>query len=426
MKKTFCLLAALLLASIASQAQWLTLNTANSGLHSDVVREVAVADNGTLWVATQTAVQKYDGTSWTTYTQADGLDYTAIKCVAVRGTTVWVGHDRGLSRFDGTSWINFTNAADLPVGLFGGNDRTINDVVIQANGTIWLAGSRGLGRYNGTSWTKFNRANSGLNEEAVTALALDEALNTLWIGTNCLSLQSGVYSLNTLNLAWRYYSLPGGNCVHGLAVGNTGTVFVGTCNASGLTTIDAGTGTVGSVSVSGCVALDGVAADPTDPTRAWVVAEPMGPATSPRGLLAYSAQSGGSVTREFNVGNSALPSPWVTSVAVQPVGSALKVWVGTTDRGLAVYETVVTAPRPARAAVALQLLPNPATDAVEVRTDLSQYELSVYDNAGRLRHRQQVRGSQPLRLPVLGWARGLYHVRLRSEQGSGYARFSKS
>jgi ligand-binding sensor domain-containing protein len=422
MKKAFrLLLGGMLLYASPALAQWQLYNAANSGLHSNLVREVATDDNGTVWVATQRAVQKFDGTTWTTYTQADGLNYTAIKCIAVRAGIVWVGTDRGLIRFDGTTWMNFNNAADLPVGLFGPNDLTVNDVVIAADGTIWLAGSRGLGRYDGTTWTKFNSTNSGLKENGVTALALDEGLNTLWIGTNCNSTQSGVYALNTLNTSWRYFNMQGRNCVHGLAVNNTGTVFVGTCNASGLTTIDTASGTLGAVTNSGCVALDGVANDAGTDGRVWVVAEPMGPSGTPKGLLAYD---GSSVVQEFNTGNSQLPSANVTTVATQRVGSALRVWVGTFDQGLAVYESVVTSQRRAADVAQLQVSPNPATATVEVRSDVAKGKLTAYDNTGRLVYTGPTEATN-FSLDVRSWPSGLYHLRLTSPQGTVTRRLLK-
>ncbi|RAK66122.1 T9SS type A sorting domain-containing protein [Hymenobacter edaphi] len=426
MKPSFCLLTATLLLSglaLPARAQWQTYTTANSGLHSNVVREVTTDENGHLWVATQAAVQRFDGTTWTTYTQAHGLDYGTIKCVAARGGVVWVGHDRGLSRFDGAAWTNFTNAADLPVGLFGPTDRSITDVVIGPDGTVWLAGSRGLGRYDGSTWRKYNRSNSGLQEEAITALALDEGLNTLWIGTNCNSAQGGVYALNLTASSWRYFNMAGRNCVHGLAVSTAGTVFVGTCNASGLTTIDAGTGTRGAVTSSGCVTLDGVAADPTDPDRAWVVAEQMGASPTPYGLLAYDGRRGTFVEQHVP-SSTGLPSHNVSSVSAQRVGSGQRVWVGTTDRGLAVYQAVVSSSRRPADAPALALSPNPATETVEVAAAPPGARLAVYDNAGRLVYAAPV-AAAPVRLDVRSWPAGLYHLRLSSAQGTRTGRLLK-
>lgn len=422
MNTIYCILALLLLLVNPAAAQWTTYNTTNSPLHSNAVREVALAADGSKWIATQRAIQKLTGNMWTTYPAANGPAFANVMCVAVGNGVVWVGSEQGLSRFDGTSWTTFNSQTQLPTGGYGPNDLTITDIIMGQNGTVWLAGSRGIAKFDGTTWTKFNSSNSGLREEAVTALALDEAANTLWIGTNCNSANSGVYSLNTLNSTWRYFNLAGNNCVHGVAVSASGTVFVGTCNSSGLLTINPA-GTTSAVTASSCVALDGVATDPTNPHRAWVASETMNTTNNlPKGLLVYDGMA---VVQQFNTANSPLPSNLVSSVVLEQAGGRLRAWVGTADEGLALYETVATAVRTGQAPIAVEVFPNPAATDVEIRTALAHYDLAVYDNAGRLLHTRHVTQGGPVRLPLQDWPSGLYYVRLTSASGTGYVRFSK-
>lgn len=419
------LLALCLLSATTALAQWRTYNTSNSPLHSNVVREVAIATDGSKWVATQSAVQHLVGTTWTTYTQANGLNYTSILCIAARNGVVWVGTDKGLCRFDGTTWTNYNDPAQLPTR--GGLDLAITDVVIAQTGAIWVAGSRGVAQFDGTTWTKYNSTNSYLKEEAVMALAVNDTNTLLWIATNCNSANSGVYwrskdGATGIEL-WGYNNLGGNNCVHGLAVSpqTSGRVVVGTCNSSSLLTISGGV--AGPATPSSCVAPDGVALDPTNPQRAWVATESIGTGgTAPKGLLVYD---GTRIVQEFNTSNSGLPSNLLSSVALEQTSGLLRAWVSTADQGLAVYESTVLAERPAQTRIALAVLPNPATTALEVRTDLSRYNLAVYDNVGHLLHQQAVTQTGPVHLPLQHWAPGLYHVRLTSEQGVGYARFSK-
>jgi ligand-binding sensor domain-containing protein len=422
MKTVFTFLVWLLAGSTA-MAQWQILNASNSLLHSNLVREVAIDTDGSKWIATQTAVQKLSGSTWTTYTGVNGSSFVNVVSIAARNGVVWVGSSQGLSRFDGSTWTTFNDPTKLPVGLFGPNDLTINKVTITQTGTVWMAGSRGLARFDGTTWAKFNSSNSGLREEAVTSLALDETVNTLWVGTNCNSSNSGVYALNLLNSSFRYYSLAGSSCVHGVAVNDVGVVFVGTCNTSRLLTLDNG---VASAAIpSSCVALGGLAADPGNRSRAWVATESFGTAgTAPRGLLVYDSNSN-TVVQQFNTANSALPSNLLSSVALEQQGGRLRAWVGTSNQGLAVYETIVTAQQASQDALALTVLPNPAATTVEVRTDLTRYELTVYDTAGRLLHQEQVAQNGPVQLSVQAWPQGLYHLRIASEKGIRYAHFSK-
>jgi len=421
MKTLFHGLIICLLSINAALAQWQTLNTSNSPLHSNVVREVALDSDGSKWIATQRAVQKLSGSNWTTYTAFGSTSFNNVVCIAARNGIVWVGSDKGLSRFDGTTWTTFNDPTKLPVGTFGLNDLTINDVVVAQDGTVWLAGSRGIAQYDGTTWRKYNSSNSPLKEEAVTALALDESGNRLCIATNCNSANSGVYLYNYLIDIWVYNNLGGTNCVHGLAVNATGKVFAGTCNRSGLLTLE--NNVVSPFTVASCVALDGVAADPSNPQRVWVATESISPSsTAPKGLLVYD---GASIVQQFNTSNSSLPSNLLSSVVLEQTGGQLSAWVGTADQGLARYETTVTAQRPAQPRIVLDVLPNPASSTVEVRTDLGQYQVSVYDNTGRQLHSEQVRQAGPLHLRVQDWPAGLYHLRLTSDKGVGYARFCK-
>ncbi|UOQ52017.1 T9SS type A sorting domain-containing protein [Hymenobacter cellulosivorans] len=423
MKSMVTLLCAWLLTGTAALAQWQTLNVTNSPLHSNVVREVAIDSDGSQWIATQRALQHLSGTTWTTFTAANGLPSSNVVSLAVRNGIVWVGTDKGLSRFDGTTWTYFNDPTKLPVGRFGGNDLTITELVISSTGTVWMAGSRGIARFDGITWTKFNSSNSSLKEEAVTSLALDETVNMLWIGTNCNSTNSGLYGLNTLNFSFRYHKLTGNNCVHGVAVNNLGAVVIGTCNTSMLLTLD--NGWLSTPTPSSCVALGGMAPDPSNPARVWVATESFGTAgTAPRGLLVYDSNSN-TVVQQFNMANSALPTNLLSSVALQQTGGRLKVWVGTADQGLAVYETVVTAQRAPETKLALTMVPNPASATVEVRADLPRYALTVYDTAGRLLHQEQVLGRQSVQLAVQSWPRGLYHVRLTAGEEVRTGHFSK-
>lgn len=419
------LLALCLLSATTALAQWRTYNISNSPLHSNVVLEVAIATDGSKWIATKFAVQHLVGTAWTTYTQTNGLNYNSILCIAARDGVVWVGTDKGLCRFDGTTWTNYNDPAQLPTR--GGLDLAITDVVIARTGAIWVAGSRGVAQFDGTAWTKYNSTNSYLKEEAVTALAVNDNNTLLWIATNCNSANSGVYWRSKDGPSepelWGYNNLGGNNCVHGLAAGPqaAGRVVVGTCNSSSLLTISGGV--AGPATPSNCVALDGVEQDPTNPQRAWVATESSGTGgTAPKGLLVYD---GTRIVQEFNTTNSGLPSNLLSSVALEQAGGTLRAWVGTADQGLAVYESTVMAERPVQARIALAVLPNPATTTLEVRADLSRYDLAVYDNVGHLLHQQLVTQAGPVHLPVQGWAPGLYHVRLTIGQGTGYARFSK-
>jgi len=134
-----------------------TLST-NGELSSDRTRDIAVDQNGTVWV-----------------TADNGLN-------AVRGT-----YTRGVG-FDVSSWRIYSTSDGLP-------DNEINAVLTDPNGTTWVGTENGLSRINqdGEVEFTFNRSNSGLIDNRVKSLLLDEQQSELWVGT--------INGLSRLNLA---------------------------------------------------------------------------------------------------------------------------------------------------------------------------------------------------------------------------------
>ncbi len=161
------------------------------------MRSIAVDRFGTVWASVgQSGVLAFDG-DWRHYGVVDGLPSSMMGNIAVAPDgTVWVGGDglygdpggdvpaAGIARFDGSSWTTFTTAD----GLLG-ND---GDVVIGPNGAIWvihtslpddaakaLDGSppSGLSRYDGIRWVTYPDAPVGHGGAAVSADG------TLWLGS---------------------------------------------------------------------------------------------------------------------------------------------------------------------------------------------------------------------------------------------------
>jgi hypothetical protein len=137
--------------------------TTADGLPDDNAFQVAVAVDGTIWVATDVlygnpefalpdeaaGVASFDGTSWTTYTLADGLLSNDGVVAAGPDGTAWVVHGeiapRGYARFDGTAWTAYPT--DPPVGGFR--------AVVDSDGTLWTASEDGLVRFDGVTKTVY-------------------------------------------------------------------------------------------------------------------------------------------------------------------------------------------------------------------------------------------------------------------------------
>jgi ligand-binding sensor domain-containing protein len=158
---------------------WTNYNE-NNGLAGNNITSIAVDSIGNIWFGTgyecshggqcgAHGVSKFDGSTWTNYTTADGLagDYITAIASDLAGN-MWFGTAYGgVSKFDGTTWTTY-----LDMGLI---DR-------DALGNVWFITNDGLSKFDGTSFTTYTKPD-GLPGYEITAIASDPAGN-VWVGTN--------------------------------------------------------------------------------------------------------------------------------------------------------------------------------------------------------------------------------------------------
>jgi ligand-binding sensor domain-containing protein len=104
---------------------------------------MVMAPNGDLWFGTEVSgVYRLSGTTWTHYTTKDGLaSDLLIRSIAIaKDGAVWVGTVNGLSQFDGQRWTTFTLDDD-------GGSHTIGPILIAADGSVWLGYFAGIAHY---------------------------------------------------------------------------------------------------------------------------------------------------------------------------------------------------------------------------------------------------------------------------------------
>jgi sugar lactone lactonase YvrE len=139
-----------------------TRYTTDDGLPSDNIAQVASAGDGMIWVATDAlypapsagspdvaaGVASFDGTTWTTYTMADGLVWNDGVVAAGPNGTVWTVHNgtppHGYARLDGTTWTSYL-FGQLPVG----GSRS----AVGPDGTLWTVSEDGLISFDGITRT---------------------------------------------------------------------------------------------------------------------------------------------------------------------------------------------------------------------------------------------------------------------------------
>ena len=105
------------------------------------IEHIAEDEASHLWFATVTnGVSRFDGETFSTFTQKDGLSSNSICCIAadLRGN-VWFGGGGGVSWYDGHEFHRLDLSA-------WGEDYFIVYLALDRDGRIWMAG--GLNRNN--------------------------------------------------------------------------------------------------------------------------------------------------------------------------------------------------------------------------------------------------------------------------------------
>ena len=132
---------------------------------------------GNLWFGTIGAgVYRYDGKKFTNITTKDGLAHDRVGCFYEdKAGNIWMGTEGGISVYDGKSIRNFTTEEGL-------TNNDINAIIEDKSGKFWF-GTRGEACfYDGKTFTKFtNKEGAPFNN--VRSIIEDKKGN-IWLGGN--------------------------------------------------------------------------------------------------------------------------------------------------------------------------------------------------------------------------------------------------
>ena len=145
------------------------------GLASGHINDLLVDEEDVLWVATAAGLSRFDGTTWTTFDQADGLDANWVGALWLDAAgALWAGTaygDRGLNYYDGEGW----GPPPIPAMPVGAPVITALTGDEETGLFVGLDGA-GLAHFDGEEWT-VQGSKDGLPGDRVLALALaDDAL----------------------------------------------------------------------------------------------------------------------------------------------------------------------------------------------------------------------------------------------------------
>jgi ligand-binding sensor domain-containing protein len=178
-----------------SGAYWLNGNTwvnvslspAGYNYSANNVKAMAVDTQDNLWVASEYALRKFASGNNSTFTQydtsnsplpSDGL----LDVLADPSGGIWLGTYAGLVRYDGTTWTTYNQAnTGMPGTLVYSITRRVSDGLIAiANNqpSVWPY-TGGVSTFDGTTWTHYTMDNSPLPHWQVVAVEFDTKGN-LW------------------------------------------------------------------------------------------------------------------------------------------------------------------------------------------------------------------------------------------------------
>jgi ligand-binding sensor domain-containing protein len=234
-----------------SDDSWTTYTASNSNLSHDAIRDIAVDEQGAVWVATKSGLSAYDGSTWFTFFSSDGLADNGVTALDVADGILWIATQDGVNAFDYNGTLQDTGddrwaTYDRYDGLAADDTSCL---AIEGNGRVWIGttwktndGEVGDGvsvlDAGGTpfddsddAWVTFTTYD-GLAHDAVRAVAASGD-NTLWIGTKegISQLEYGISPFTDNDNRWTTYKSEenlAGNSVYAATGANGSAIWLGT------------------------------------------------------------------------------------------------------------------------------------------------------------------------------------------------------
>ena len=125
-------------------SSWTSYHTGNSGLIENHVQAIAFDSQNAKWFATRGGVSQLAGATWTSYTTADGLPSNVIRDIAVADDDlIWVATDAGAARLEhDRGWVAYPQGEGL-------GDNNLTAIGVGSQGPVWFGTRRsGISSYD--------------------------------------------------------------------------------------------------------------------------------------------------------------------------------------------------------------------------------------------------------------------------------------
>ena len=149
--------------------------TIKNGLIDNAVNDIATDIYGVKWIATESGVSQFDGTTWTSYASDEYFYGKKIHSVTVDNNNVkWFAARTVIVSYDGQKWQEFREPH---------NDKRMNliSVCSDKTGIIWFGSEhKGVVSFDGSEWNYYDNFEDLYNLKFVT-IDVDEN-NVKWFG----------------------------------------------------------------------------------------------------------------------------------------------------------------------------------------------------------------------------------------------------
>ena len=156
--------------------------------------------SGNLWFGTYGGVSKYDGKSFTHFTEEGGLsNNTVLSILEDKSGNLWFGTDGGgVNKYDGKFFTHFTEETGL-------SDNTVLSILEDNSGNLWFGTRFGL---SGLELVKLHEINNVLNSKKI---------NESYLFFKKYNFDDGFYGIGC----------NGGNSGHNILQDKNGTIWLG-------------------------------------------------------------------------------------------------------------------------------------------------------------------------------------------------------
>ncbi len=156
-----------------------------------MIENLSVDEYNNIWYTTFSSLTKFDGMTFTVYGSwnTEVTDVGPYKCLMADMGGIWYGTfpSKGVRQFDGSYYVKKHNTSKSSITY-----NLLNAIAVDDSAHVWISFNtqdcwacdlhKGLDKYDGNEFTNFSTFNSGIFTDSVSNVAVDNK-NNVWAGT---------------------------------------------------------------------------------------------------------------------------------------------------------------------------------------------------------------------------------------------------